>query len=93
MSNLRQRGTNGKAKASSSTDHAVEKVNGHSNHAHKPSLSMSSSFPHSHSHSHGGDEGRDGAEEHTDEARMLLDALRGHGESLFILSVPLFTPI
>jgi hypothetical protein len=82
MSNLRQRGTKGQANASNSTDHPIEKMNGHNSHAHKPPLSVSSSFLHSHSHGHDIDENGDDAEEHTGEAMMLLDALRGHGESL-----------
>jgi hypothetical protein len=93
MSNLRQRGTKGQPNASGSTDHAIEKMNGHNNHAEKPSLSVSSSLLHSHSHSHGGDEDEDDVEEHSGEAMMLLDALRGHGESLFIVVMTLWTPV
>jgi len=70
MSNLRKRGSN--VDASNSTN---GKVNGDK---HKKSLSVSSSFLHSHSHGHDGEEGDD-HEEHTGEAMMLLEALRGNG--------------
>lgn len=71
MSNLRQRGSKASANG------ADEKTNGRT---HKPSLSASSSFLHTHSHSHDG-EGDDDHEEHTGEAMMLLEALRGNGDA------------
>lgn len=67
MSNLRQRGTKTQEKDSS------QRVNGH-----KQSSSISSIL---HSHSHGHDSGEDDDhEEHTGEAMLLLEALRGNGQ-------------
>ncbi|PVF96709.1 cation efflux protein [Serendipita vermifera] len=75
MSDLRTRSSASKRASATSTSKA--ETNGHS-HEPKPSASKTSSHLHSHSHSHGHDDD-DG--EHTEEALMLLDALRGKGDA------------
>ncbi|CAG8589818.1 9261_t:CDS:2 [Acaulospora colombiana] len=75
MSDLRTRSSASKRASATSTSKA--ETNGHSHEA-KAHTSKASSHLHSHSHSHDHDDD-DG--EHTEEALMLLDALRGKGDA------------
>ena len=83
MSNLRQRGTKEQFDTSTASDDAAKQVNGHNR-------GVSSSILHSHSHSYDGGDNVDDADQHTDEAMILLDALRGRGGSPFVFLLPLF---
>ncbi|KAG8854540.1 hypothetical protein FRB91_003351 [Serendipita sp. 411] len=73
MSNIRQRKVAGESTTSLKNESSGS-TNGHT-HSHKPTLSVSSLASHSHTH------GDDSDEEHTGEAMMLLEALKGRGDA------------